>query len=78
MTSKKKRIAINEASGFVPGLNAVLSGAAIAAHGLDWELVGIRDGFDGLLYPDRYDDGGLVALTPQLIDTIGPSDRRLA
>ena len=50
--TKNKRIAINEASGFVPGLNAVLSGAAIAAHGLDWELVGIRDGFDGLLYPN--------------------------
>ena len=71
--TKKKRIAINEASGFVPGLNAVLSGAAIAAHGLDWELVGIRDGFDGLLYPERYDDGGLVAITPRLVDTIDPA-----
>lgn len=71
--TKKKRIAINEASGFVPGLNAVLSGAAKAAHGLDWELVGIHDGFDGLLYPERYDDGGLVALTPQLVDTLDPT-----
>ena len=27
--------------------------------------VGIRDGFEGLLHPDRYPDGGLVTLNPQ-------------
>ena len=71
--TKKKRIAINEGSGFIPGVNAVLMGAAKAAGNLDWELVGIHDGFDGLLYPDRYEDGGLVALTPQRLDTIDPA-----
>ena len=45
----------------------------MAAAELNWELVGIRDGFDGLLYPDRYADGGLVALTSQLVDSIDPA-----
>ena len=75
--TKKKRIAINEGSGFVPGMNAVLAGAAKAAGELDWELVGIHDGFDGLLYPERYQDGGLVTLTPQLVDTLDPSGRSI-
>ena len=38
-------------AGHVPGLNAVVLGAALAANKLGWETVGIRDGFDGLLYP---------------------------
>ncbi|MCK7517082.1 MAG: hypothetical protein MZV64_04865 [Ignavibacteriales bacterium] len=45
-------------------MNAVVMGAAVAAGKLGWEVVGIRDGFDGLLHPERYPDGGLVALDP--------------
>ena len=48
-----RRIAINVGAGFVPGLNAVIMGAAIAAGKLGWEMVGIRDGFDGLLHPEQ-------------------------
>ena len=71
--SGPKRIAINVGAGFVPGMNAVIMGAALTAGGLGRELVGIRDGFDGLLHPDRYpDDGGLVTLTSQLIDNMDP------
>jgi 6-phosphofructokinase 1 len=73
MNAKTRRIAINVGAGFVPGMNAVVKGAAMAAGELNWELVGIRDGFDGLLYPDRYADGGLVALTQQLADSIDPA-----
>jgi 6-phosphofructokinase len=62
-----KRIAINIGGGFVPGLNAVIAGTVMAAHKLGWEVVGIRDGFDGLLFPDRYPEGGTVLLTPQAI-----------
>jgi 6-phosphofructokinase 1 len=36
-------------------------------------MVGIRDGFDGLLHPDRYSDGGLVSLSPLLIENLDPS-----
>ena len=62
MKTNKKRIAIMVGAGFVPGINAVIKGAAIAAAQQGWEVVGIRDGFAGLLRPDHYSDGGLVDL----------------
>lgn len=62
-----KRIGINIGGGYVPGLNAVIAGTVIAAQKLGWEVVGIRDGFDGLLFPDRYPDGGTVELTAHAI-----------
>ena len=68
-----RRIAINVGAGFVPGMNAVMMGAALAAGRLGWEMVGIRDGFDGLLHPERYPDGGLVTLNPQLIENLDPA-----
>jgi len=73
MKTDKKRIAIMVGAGFVPGLNAVIRGAALAAGQLGWEVVGIRDGFDGLLHPERYAEGGLLPLTPQLIENLDPS-----
>jgi 6-phosphofructokinase 1 len=48
-------------------------GAAMAAGKMGWEMIGIRDGFDGLLHPERYPDGGLVALSPQLIENLDPA-----
>ena len=68
-----RRIAVNVGAGFVPGMNAVIMGAAIAAGNLGWEMIGIRDGFDGLLHPKNYPDGGLVTLNPQLIDNLDPA-----
>ena len=68
-----RRIAINVGAGYVPGLNAVIMGAAMAGGRLGWEMVGIRDGFDGLLHPDRYPDGGLVTLDAQLIENLDPA-----
>ena len=68
-----RRIAINVGAGYVPGINAVIKGAALAAGKLGWETVGIRDGFDGLLYPDRYTDRGLMPLSPELIDNLDPT-----
>lgn len=68
-----RRIAINVGAGYVPGMNAVIMGAALAAGKLGWEVVGIRDGFEGLLHPDRYPDGGLVTLNPQLIENLDPA-----
>lgn len=65
-----KRIAINFGGGYVPGLNAVVTGAVLAASQLGWEAVGIRDGFEGLLFPERYPDGGLVKLTPQTVENL--------
>ncbi len=39
----------------------------MAASKLGWEVVGIRDGFDGLLFPDRYPEGGTMPLTHNVI-----------
>jgi len=57
-----RRIAINTGGGDAPGLNAVIHSAVYAARNLGWEIVGIRDGYDGLLFPERYQSGGLVPL----------------
>jgi len=57
-----KTIAINTGGGDAPGLNAVIHGAVYAARGLGWQVLGIREGYDGLLEPDRYPNGGLVEL----------------
>ncbi len=70
--SSPRRIAIMAGAGFVPGMNAVVMGAALAAGELGWELVGIRDGFEGVLHPERYPDGGLVTLSPQLVESLDP------
>ena len=68
-----RRVAINVGSGFVPGTNAIVMGAAIAGGKLGWEMVGIRDGFEGLLYPERYPAGGIINLSPELIENLDPS-----
>src|SRR5512143_3754475 len=70
MATHKKRIAVNVGGGYVPGLNAVMTGVVLAANQLGWEVVGIRDGFDGLLAPGRYPDGGLLTLTPQMVENL--------
>ena len=67
MTTQTKRIAINIGGGYVPGLNAVIAGTVLAASELGWEVVGIRDGFEGLLFPERHPGGGLVKLTRETV-----------
>ena len=57
-----RRIAINTGGGDAPGLNAVIRAAVLAAMGEGWECVGIRDGYNGLLEPSQYADGGLMHL----------------
>ncbi len=52
--SNKKRIGILTSGGDCPGLNAVLHGAVKAANKLGWEVIGFRDGFEGLLPPMDY------------------------
>ncbi len=73
MKNNSRRIAIMVGAGYVPGINAVITGAAIAAGKMGWELVGIRDGFDGLLHPEKYPNGGLVTLNSELIENLDPS-----
>ena len=63
MTSSIKRIAISTGGGDAPGLNAVIYAATSAALSRGWEVVGIRDGFNGLLLEAEYPEGGLIELT---------------
>ena len=62
MSGTIRKIAINTGGGDAPGLNAVIHGAVYAARRLGWEIVGIREGYDGLLEPERFSAGGLMEL----------------
>jgi phosphofructokinase-like protein len=59
------RIGILNSGGDCPGLNAVIHGAVGAASELGWEVIGFRDGFEGLL-PD-----GPGHMTLDAVKTIG-------
>jgi len=48
------RIGILNSGGDCPGLNAVIHGVVGAATQLGWEVIGFRDGFEGLLPPGDY------------------------
>jgi 6-phosphofructokinase 1 len=50
----KTRVGVLTSGGDCPGLNAVLRGLARAAEKLGWEVLGFRDGFEGLLPPGHY------------------------
>lgn len=64
----QKRVAIMVGAGYIPGINAVVAGASLAAGKLGWELVGIRDGFEGILHPEKYPDSGLFDIDPRVLN----------
>src|SRR4029078_10807089 len=55
-------VAISTGGGDAPGLNAVIRSVTLAALNRGWDVVGIRDGFNGLLFPDDYDGDGFTEL----------------
>jgi ATP-dependent phosphofructokinase / diphosphate-dependent phosphofructokinase len=57
-----KRIALNTGGGDAPGLNAVIRAVVVSAVNRGWECYGIRDGYNGLLDPKKYPEGGLIPL----------------
>ena len=72
----KQRIGVLTSGGDCPGLNAVLRGVALAGEKLGWEVIGFRDGFEGLLPAggdfiilDRKCTEGIMALGGTLIGT---------
>ena len=71
MTSPVRRIAICTGGGDAPGLNAVIRAVVTAAANRGWQSVGIRDGFGGILSPQHYPDGGVVALSRERVRGIG-------
>ena len=68
-----KRIAISTGGGDAPGLNAVIRSVTLAARNRGWDVVGIRDGFNGLMFPDEYPDGGLMPLPREAVRGTGTS-----
>lgn len=63
MNQPIRRIAISTGGGDAPGLNAVISSVVWAAANRGWECLGIRDGFNGILQPEHYAQGGVERLT---------------
>ena len=71
MSNPIRRIAICTGGGDAPGLNAVIRSVVIAAANRGWESYGIHDGFNGILFPERYPEGGVYRLTRDKVRGIG-------
>jgi len=71
MSSHIRRIAICTGGGDAPGLNAVIRSVVISATRRGWECYGIREGFNGILFHERYPGGGVFRLTPEKVRGIG-------
>ncbi len=66
------RVAISTGGGDAPGLNAVIRSATLSATRRGWEVIGIRDGFNGLMFPDQYMEGsGTFVFERQMVRGIG-------
>ena len=71
----RPRIGVLTSGGDCPGLNAVLRGVVLASEKLGWEVIGFRDGFEGLLPPgdhvilDHKNTVGIMALGGTIIGT---------
>ena len=77
MSTDITRIAINTGGGDAPGLNAVIHAAVYAARAIGWEVFGIREGYDGLMFGAAAvrvlaegQNGVMVALNPPRIDYV--------
>ena len=58
-----KRIAVTTGGGDAPGLNAVIRAVTLAAIKRGWQCMGIRCGYDGIMHPEKFPEGGTIALT---------------
>jgi 6-phosphofructokinase len=63
-----KQIGVMVSGPYVSGLQAVLRGLVRAGDRLGMGVWALRDGFDGLLFPERYHEGGLTKLSPRLLE----------
>ncbi|MCX6055009.1 MAG: ATP-dependent 6-phosphofructokinase [Chloroflexi bacterium] len=62
-----RKVAIATGGGDAPGLNAVIRAAVLAGIDRGWEMCGIRDGFNGLMMPEQFVEGGVVSLTRERV-----------
>jgi ATP-dependent phosphofructokinase / diphosphate-dependent phosphofructokinase len=63
VSSPIRRIAICTGGGDAPGLNAVIRAVVISAANRGWECYGIREGYNGIMFPERFPEGGVFRLT---------------
>jgi len=63
MSRDIRRIAICTGGGDAPGLNAVIRAVVVSATNRGWECYGIREGFNGIFFNERYPNGGVFRLT---------------
>jgi ATP-dependent phosphofructokinase / diphosphate-dependent phosphofructokinase len=66
-SGKIRRIAISTGGGDAPGLNAVIRAVVVSAMNRGWECIGIRDGYQGILFPERYAGMGTFLLTRDMV-----------
>lgn len=60
-----RRIAVNTGGGDAPGLNAVIRAVVLTAEQYGWEVLGIRDSYDGL-----FEEDGIVPLDQKAVSGI--------
>ena len=66
--SKVRRVGVLTGGGDCPGLNAVIRAVVKSSiHDYSWEILGIKDGFEGLILPDH-----LLPLDPDRVRGILP------
>ena len=70
MSKPVQRISISTGGGDAPGLNAVIYGVVHAATKIGWQVFGIREGYNGMMYPDQYPDRGLIQLDVEKVKNI--------
>lgn len=67
MSKDIRRIAICTGGGDAPGLNAVIRSVVISATNRGWECYGIKEGFSGIFFSERYPEGGVIRLTERSV-----------
>ena len=77
--TKIRRIGVLTSGGDAPGLNAVIRAVVKTAVGqYNWEVIGIQDGFEGLILPDHtrpLDFGSVRGILPQGGTILGTTNR---
>ena len=64
------KIAITTGGGDAPGLNAVIRAVVVAGLRRGWQTCGIRDGYNGLLEPQDYPEGGIIEIRRSDVERI--------
>lgn len=67
MAKHIRRIAVCTGGGDAPGLNAVIRAVVVSATNRGWEVYGIKDGFNGIFFNERYPSGGVFRLTREAV-----------